>query len=82
METYQDVLDMLKKFDIYVYIGNKLYDLELQAQEVKKLHEGLLIDQATYLKALMIIKREHRIVESTGGVAKQLLNGDLLKGDK
>lgn len=64
MKTLYDVQQLLKKFGIYVYVGARIYDIELMQIELKHVYEGRLIDEHTYLTAWHILKREHRIEES------------------
>lgn len=64
METLYDVQQLLKQFGIYIYVGKRLYDIELMTIELHKLYEGRLIDHDTYMTAWRILKREHRIEES------------------
>ncbi|MDR2832528.1 MAG: YqgQ family protein [Streptococcaceae bacterium] len=64
METLYDVQQLLKKFGIYVYLGKRIYDIELIEIEVKNLHNAHLIDDETYTKIRLILRREHRIEAS------------------
>ncbi|MET1966743.1 YqgQ family protein [Enterococcus gallinarum] len=64
METLYDVQQLLKQFGVYIYVGKRIYDIELIQMEVKNLYDSRLIDQDTYLTAWRILKREHRIEES------------------
>jgi len=64
LKSLYDVQQLLKQFNIYVYVGKRIYDIELMAIELKKIYDGRLIDQETYLKARSILQREHRIEES------------------
>ncbi|MCF1684997.1 YqgQ family protein [Tetragenococcus halophilus] len=66
MDSLYDVQQLLKRFGIFVYVGKRIYDIELMNIELKKLFEARLIDQETYLKARNILIREHRIEESWG----------------
>jgi uncharacterized protein YqgQ len=61
METLYDVQQLLKQFGIYVYVGKRLYDIELMQIELKNLYEARLIDDEQYKRAWLILKREHRI---------------------
>ena len=61
METLYDVQQLFKQFGMYIYVGARIYDIEL-----KKLYEGQLVDRDTYLQARHILQREHRIEESRG----------------
>lgn len=67
MESLYDVQQLLKQFGIYVYVGKRIYDIELMQIELKNLYEGRLVDRDTYLKAWSILKREHHIEESREG---------------
>jgi len=60
MRTLYDVQQLLKRFGIYVYIGKRIWDIELMMVELKKLHENGLIENDEYLPALLILKQEHR----------------------
>lgn len=64
METLYDVQQLFKQFGIYIYVGARIYDIELMMIELKNLYESTLIDQETYLTAWRILKREHHIEES------------------
>ncbi|MDT2708187.1 YqgQ family protein [Enterococcus gallinarum] len=64
METLYDVQQLLKQFGVYIYVGKRIYDIELIQMEVKNLYDSRLIDRYTYLTAWRILKREHRIEES------------------
>ncbi|MGK0551349.1 YqgQ family protein [Enterococcus faecalis] len=66
METLYDVQQLFKQFGMYIYVGARIYDIELMMIELKNLYEGQLIDRDTYLHARRILQREHRIEESRG----------------
>jgi uncharacterized protein YqgQ len=66
METLYDVQQLFKQFGMYIYVGARIYDIELMMIELKNLYEGRLIDRDTYLDARQILQREHRIEESRG----------------
>lgn len=61
MKTLYDVQQLLKRFGIYVYIGKRLYDIEVMKLELEKLYENGLIDETDYLTAELILRREHRL---------------------
>ena len=67
MESLYDVQQLLKQFGIYVYVGKRIYDIELMQIELKNLYESRVIDRDTYLQAWGILKREHHIEESRDG---------------
>ncbi|HLQ39811.1 MAG TPA: YqgQ family protein [Tetragenococcus sp.] len=64
MKSLYDVQQLLKRFGIYVYVGKRIYDIELMSIELKNIFEAHLIDKETYLTARSILLREHRIEES------------------
>lgn len=64
MENLYDVQQLFKQFGIYIYVGARIYDIELMMIELKNIYETHLIDRETYLHARSILQREHRIEES------------------
>ena len=61
MKTLYDVQQLLKQFGIVVYLGKRLYDIEMMKIELEALYKNGLIDKEDYLIAEMILRREHRI---------------------
>lgn len=70
MTNLYDVQQLLKRFGIYVYIGKRLWDIELMMVEIKKLHENGLIADDEYLPALLVLKQEHRKEEEKSNETK------------
>lgn len=64
METLYDVQKLLKKFGIYVYIGRRIWDIEVMALELDYLREAQLVADKEFLAAKMVLTREHRIEEN------------------
>lgn len=58
LKDYLSVLQLLKRFGLYIYTGNKLDDIEFMIEEVKELYEHGLILQEDYLQALLILRKE------------------------
>ncbi|WP_373841471.1 YqgQ family protein [Limosilactobacillus sp.] len=58
--TLYDVQQLLKAFDIFVYVGKRLYDIELMAIELDNLYQAGVIERDTYLKAKIVLRHEHR----------------------
>lgn len=58
--TLYDVQQLLKEFNIYVYVGKRLYDIELMAIELDNLHQAGVVDRTTYMKAKIVLRKEHR----------------------
>lgn len=61
MNTLYDVQQLLKQFGIVVYLGKRLYDIEMMKIELEALYQNALIDKENYFIAEMILRREHRI---------------------
>ncbi|MFU2163713.1 YqgQ family protein [Streptococcus pluranimalium] len=61
MKTLYDVQQVLKHFGIYVYLGKRLFDIELMKIELARLHDNGLIEEEVYLQAELILRREHRL---------------------
>ncbi len=40
MKTLYDVQQLLKQFGIYVYVGKRLFDIELMKLELARLHDN------------------------------------------
>ncbi|MBJ8349869.1 YqgQ family protein [Streptococcus zalophi] len=63
MKTLYDVQQLLKHFGIFVYLGKRLYDIEMMKIELERLYDNGLIEKEDYLIAELILRREHRIEE-------------------
>ncbi|MBS4222429.1 YqgQ family protein [Lederbergia citrea] len=61
MKTVYDVQQMLKKFGIFVYVGDRIADLELMESEIKELYFSHLITKDELHTALAIIRNEIQI---------------------
>ena len=60
MKTLYDVQQFLKQFGILVYMGIRLYDIELMKIELSRIYAGLM-DKLDYLEAEAVLRREHKI---------------------
>ena len=58
--TLYDVQQLLKEFNVYVYVGKRLYDIELIAIELDHLYQAGVVDNANYMKAKIVLRKEHR----------------------
>lgn len=61
MKTVYDVQQVLKRFGIYIYTGNRIGDLELMLFEVKELFESGFLEKNEYQTAILILRREMNI---------------------
>jgi uncharacterized protein YqgQ len=67
------VQQLLKKFGIIVYVGKRMWDIELMNIELKGLYDARLVDEEQYLKARLILRREHRLEESREARGEKLI---------
>ncbi|MEK4403118.1 MULTISPECIES: YqgQ family protein [Sporosarcina] len=58
MKDYLGVLQLLKRFGIYVYTGNRKDDIDMVQSEVKDLYDNGLLMKEDYLKAVLILRSE------------------------
>ena len=61
MKTLYDVQQFLKQFGIIVYMGKRLYDIELMKIELYRIYDAGLMDKLDYLEAEAILRREHKL---------------------
>ncbi|HEP5065614.1 TPA: YqgQ family protein [Streptococcus pyogenes] len=61
MKTLYDVQQLLKNFGIFVYLGKRLYDIEMMKIELQRLYDSGLLDKRDYLNAELILRRKHRL---------------------
>ena len=59
MYTFYDVLQLLKRFGTYIHLGNRLWDIEMAASEVDRLHQLRLIPDETYTNAKIVLRHVH-----------------------
>lgn len=61
MKTLYDVQQLLKQYGIIVYLGKRLYDIEMMKLQLEAIYKNDFIDKETYLLAELILRREHRL---------------------
>lgn len=64
MQKLYDVQQLLKKFGIYVYVGKRLWDIEVMAMEIDHLYKAQVISKKEFLSAKLVLNHEHRIEEN------------------
>ena len=57
MKTLYDVQQLLKQFNVFVYVGKRLWDIELMALELDHLYEAGVVDKQTFVKAKLVLNR-------------------------
>lgn len=63
IRTLYDVQQLLKRFNVFVYVGKRLWDIELMAFEVDNLYQAGVLDKDLYMQAKLVLRKEHRIEE-------------------
>ena len=64
MKTLYDVQQLLKNFGIFVYVGKRMWDIELMALELDHLYKAGVIDKETQRSELLeLLNREHGVEE-------------------
>ncbi|MFA8437676.1 YqgQ family protein [Pueribacillus sp. YX66] len=58
METIYDIRQLLKRFGIFIYTGNRIADLELLEIEIRELHQLNLIDDQQFTLAILTLRKE------------------------
>ena len=58
MKTIYDIQQLLKKFGTFIYIGDRVADLELMGAELRELYQSQLIETKDYQTAILILKHE------------------------
>ncbi|HFI0102821.1 TPA: YqgQ family protein [Streptococcus suis] len=61
MKRLYDVQQLLKRFGIIVYMGNRLYDIEMMQIELNRVYQAGLLDRLDYMEAKLVLRREHRL---------------------
>ncbi|GEN84385.1 hypothetical protein SLU01_26970 [Sporosarcina luteola] len=64
MTDYYSVLQLLKRFGIFIYTGDRKTDIELMMSEVKELFDNGLIMKEDYIKAQMVLKKKLNEIEN------------------
>lgn len=59
LKTFFDIQQLLKRFGIFIYTGNRAADLELMEEEIHELYRMKMIEAQDYKMALLIIRKEH-----------------------
>lgn len=64
MKNWSDITQLLKRYGVIIYTGDKLDDFALAEMELEDMHEMKLMETEDYLKAMLIIRRERESYES------------------
>ncbi|MFC0522614.1 YqgQ family protein [Pontibacillus salicampi] len=58
MRTIYDVQQLLKRFGTFIYIGDRLADLEMMEQEVKDLFQAQCITKEEFQMSTLLLRQE------------------------
>ncbi|WP_391116060.1 YqgQ family protein [Psychrobacillus sp. L3] len=58
MKTVYDVMQLLKRFGIYIYTKDRLADLEMMEDEIKELYKMQMIEVNDFQIAILVLKHE------------------------
>ncbi|MCA0970085.1 YqgQ family protein [Halobacillus litoralis] len=58
MKTIYDIQQMLKKFGTFIYVGDRMAELELMEEEVKELYKAQFIEKEDFQMALLLLRGE------------------------
>ncbi|WP_409289271.1 YqgQ family protein [Peribacillus sp. SCS-37] len=61
MNNFYDIQQFLKRFGIFVYMGDRLIDMELMEDELRELYQSGLIPPSEFQKAILVLRREVQI---------------------
>lgn len=58
MKTIYDVQQFLKQFGVFIYVGNRIADLELMEMEIREIYKSQLMDPKDYQMAILLLRHE------------------------
>lgn len=68
MRTMYDVQQLLKQFGTFIYLGNRLWDIELMMVEIRELFDNGVIEKKVFLNAMMVLKEHQDELEYQEGL--------------
>ncbi|MCO0831707.1 YqgQ family protein [Fructobacillus sp. W13] len=60
MKNFYDILQYLKKYEIYIHVGHRLWDIEVAALEVDNLYKAKVLSEPMYETMKIILAKEHK----------------------
>ncbi|WP_456274047.1 YqgQ family protein [Bacillus sp. AK031] len=58
MKNMYDVQQLLKKYGIFIYLGDRNADLEMMQEEVRELYQSGLVSIDEFQKSILILRSE------------------------
>lgn len=56
MNSILDIRELLKRYGTFIYVGDRIADLEIMQDEVRELYQSKLIDATDFQKAIIILR--------------------------
>lgn len=53
-----DVQQLLKKYGVFIYLGDRKADLEMMQEEVRELYQSGLISPPEFQRSILILRNE------------------------
>jgi uncharacterized protein YqgQ len=67
MKTIYDIQQFLKKFGTFIYLGDRVAELEMMLSEIKEIYQAQMMDTKDYQMAVLLLRQEiQREKESNG----------------
>jgi uncharacterized protein YqgQ len=67
MKTIYDIQQFLKKFGTFIYLGDRVAELEMMLFEIKEIYQSQMMDVKDYQMAVLLVRQEiQREKESKG----------------
>lgn len=63
MSRMYEVREYLRRYNSFIYTRDKSLDLDLIEEELKELKENSFIENELYLKFILIIRKERRLLK-------------------
>lgn len=63
MKNIYEIQQFLKRFGIFIYVGDRIADLELMEAEMTDLYQSELVDIKDYQKAILLIRHELQLLK-------------------
>ncbi|KGX90868.1 hypothetical protein N781_05710 [Pontibacillus halophilus JSM 076056 = DSM 19796] len=58
MKTIYDVQQLLKRFGTFIYVGDRVADLELMEDEVRELYENKMITIEEFKDSVLLLRQK------------------------
>ena len=58
MNSIYDIRELLKKYGTFIYIGDRLADLELMEDELRELYKSQFIEPKDFQMGLLLLRQE------------------------